>query len=313
MWRIGVIGSINRDTVSGPDGQAAFSLGGVLYTALALGHLAGPAAQVLLLARLGEDVRDAVLGQLASCPQVRLEGLHVVARPTYRCHIRYQPDGSKVEVLSGGVGPLQWEELAPHVAGLDGLLVNFITGFELGRRTLQVVRERLRGPLIMDFHSLALGRRRTGERFWRRPNDWATWVGLADAVQMNQEEAAVLCGRPTPALAELAQFARRLLALGPQAAVVTLGERGALACRPEGGGIREFVCPVEATGMAVDPTGCGDVFLAALGLALIGGKGLGDALEAACRAAGVKSRTRGLDGLHHLRALAGTATPQVPP
>ena len=303
MKRVGVIGSVNRDTIAHPNGGLTRSYGGILYTALALAYLGAGRIETWLLGKLGEDVAEEVMGLLVSCPSLRWEGVQIVPAANYHSQIHYHPDGRKEECLSGDIGPLSLESLAPFVPALDGVLINFITGFELELSTLIALRNHLPGPILMDVHSLTLGRAATGARFWRRPQDWETWVAQADVVQMNQEEAALLGELEGPHPSLLHEFARHLLRLGPRWAVVTRGVEGSMGWCREGEGEATFEQPAEAPEGARDPTGCGDVFLAGLGAGLFSGKDLSQAMALATRAAGLNSRLRGVETLARLAEL----------
>ena len=56
LKRVGVIGSVNRDTIVGDDGTLTQSYGGVLYTALALAYLGRRRVEAWLFGKIGEDV-----------------------------------------------------------------------------------------------------------------------------------------------------------------------------------------------------------------------------------------------------------------
>lgn len=304
--RVGVIGSVNRDLVVQPDGSPTASLGGVLYTVLALAWLGHPEVEVWPILRLGRDAVEPALALLATVPGVRLDGVERVSRPAFRCELRYRPDGSKVERLTGNIEPLDPQRLDPRLAGLDGLLVNFITGYELRREDLPVLRQRLAGPrcpLLMDVHSLTLGRRRDGERYWRRPPRWRDWVGAAEVVQLNEAEASLLAGSGPAEPVDLDLLAEALLDCGPRAAVITRGPLGAVAYERSGTALRAYRSTAEEPGRAVDPTGCGDVFLAALALGWLRQEPLSEVVAWACRVAGAHSRIAGLAGMSALAEL----------
>lgn len=98
-----------------------------------------------------------------------------------------------------------------------------------------------------------------------------------DLITPNQQEAAVLLGLDhTP---EPQQLARLLREAGLTRTVVTLGSRGALAVTEEGGLLFPAL-PVKA----VDTTGAGDTFNAALAVALSRGRTLPEAVEFAVNA-----------------------------
>ena len=301
MTRLGIIGCINLDTITRSTGVEADLLGGILYTACAAAHLGGDAIEVQLAARLSVDVSSRVLDLLRGVPGVSTAGLLQTAEPGYRSAIRYADDGRKTETLTGDLPPLSLNELREALAGADGLLVNFITGFEVELEALQQIRTQLNGPVLMDVHSLTLGRRPSGERYWHRPENWPSWVAQADVVQMNEEEAALLGNLGSPGVEELSEFGRLLLRLGPRAVAITRGARGALGIwREEGDTAYTVRVPAQHPDLAVDATGCGDVFLAGLGVATLDGHSFDGAMQLATTAASLCSRHSGLRQLHCL-------------
>ncbi|MCA2226379.1 ribokinase [Nonomuraea aurantiaca] len=100
-----------------------------------------------------------------------------------------------------------------------------------------------------------------------------------DLLIVNEGEAAALCGGTDPAA---------LLALGPRAAVVTLGERGARGQDASG------VCQVPSFPVhAVDAVGAGDTFCAQLALSYAAGLPLDQALRRACAAGALATTGHG--------------------
>lgn len=99
----------------------------------------------------------------------------------------------------------------------------------------------------------------------------------------NETEVAALTGLPTGNLDEVATAAARLRRLGPQAVIVTLGERGAMVL-DEAGVLHVPAVPVRA----VDTTGAGDAFSAAVAVFWTAGLSL---REAAATANAVAAQT----------------------
>lgn len=297
--RIGVLGSINCDSITQPDGSIGESFGGVLYSAYALAYIGRGSWETLVLARVGEDILAELGPVLEGPPGIRDSGLLPRKQPNYRIKIEYEPSGEKHERLIGDMGAASFNELSPHLGQLDGLVLNFITGFELKRATLETIRSRYRFPLLMDFHSLTLGRNRDGSRFWKRPDDWEAWIRLVDVIQMNEDEAALIGEFNAQDARARREFARHLLDLGPSAAIITLGEKGVFAVNTVDDDCREHSIPADQPHRSVDPTGCGDVFLGALtaGIVGFGFTEFETALALANSSAGLKSRNRGLDAL----------------
>lgn len=106
---------------------------------------------------------------------------------------------------------------------------------------------------------------------------------LLDVIDPNETEVRILTGLPTSTIPEAERAAETLLQRGARAAVVKLGERGAVYLSPAG---RAHVAAIPVT--PVDTTAAGDAFAAALGVALGEGKTLAEAVRFATRAAALK-------------------------
>ena len=102
----------------------------------------------------------------------------------------------------------------------------------------------------------------------------------------NQVEAAVLSDHTG---ADLGTVARALLALGPQAVIMTLGAGGALIDDRQKGMRRVPALAVQP----IDTVGAGDCFCGALAARLAAGDGLDDAARFACVAAGLATERAG--------------------
>jgi ribokinase len=111
----------------------------------------------------------------------------------------------------------------------------------------------------------------------------AEMLALATYIVVNEVEAAALAPE---AESDHVREARALLARGPAAVFVTLGERGSIVVAQ---GVEEFVAPHRVD--AVDTVGAGDAYCGALAVALAEGRGLVDAARFA-GAAGAVSVTR---------------------
>ncbi|MBI1295050.1 ribokinase [bacterium] len=120
-----------------------------------------------------------------------------------------------------------------------------------------------------------------------------------DLLTPNQSEARILLGLPPDDATPTDVLARRLIELGVKQVVVTLGKDGALIVDAHGAQTIPAV-PVSA----VDSTGAGDAFNAALAVALAEGKSLCEAVQLA-RYAGAYAVTRlgVIDGLAGRAAL----------
>ncbi len=304
------------DSIAGRDvrGETIEEWGGSGYSLAALDAALGPEWKVVPLIKVGRDLAakaSLFLGDL-SClaPGARFVE---VAEANPRVHLVYSDDDRRCEGLTGGVPPWTWAELGPMVLGLDAVYANFITGFETDLATMRALRQAFHGPIYGDIHSLALGRRDDGVRYYRPVEEALTWLTAFDVAQVNEDEMTQLGPQPL-------ELAARALTNGTGAVIVTLGPKGAVyvaagdftslhwagrdkPSRDPGAGIVKTarIAP-EGGPLTGDPTGCGDVFGATCVAHLLKGTALEPAIAEANRMARRNVTYRGATGLqHHLR------------
>jgi sugar/nucleoside kinase (ribokinase family) len=203
---------------------------------------------------------------------------------------------------------------------VDALYVNFISGFEMCLGTAEALRRGFQGPIYADLHSLFLGMQGDGVRVLRPLPDAPSWFGCFDVIQLNEDEMNQLGPDPLT-------LAAAMLGAGVSTLVVTLGPRGAVYVtdgRADGTSVGRYVgslqrnsstdlptyrptvrtalIPAPAVDGFPDPTGCGDVFGAAVFSRLLVGEPIQEAVAAGNRAAARNVTFRGASGLaSHLR------------
>ena len=296
---ISLIGHPARDTKRFPDGHAEQSLGGVSFSASAMAALTRETGlSTTPVTTLGTDI--AAEGQdLLARAGCRLDAVRVSNRATQHSEITFTSENDRFEHVSGILPPIDFEHVAPWLTG-RAVAVNFISGTEMSLPTLRRVRGAASGPIVMDYHTLALSTQDDGRRVYHLRRDWAEWISHADVVQMNENEASTLAGRPLADPNQHASFARELLNTGPRAVVITLADAGAVGAERTNSGFRTH--RVEAGGPArvVDTVGCGDVFHAALTVGWVEFGRLGPALRLANDAAGRHAGYSGIEGIARL-------------
>jgi ribokinase len=221
-------------------------------------------AAVTFVSRIGDDT----FGRMARDLYAR-EGIALRARPTATAtgaayiFIEAASGNNAIIIYPGAAGEIGADDIADAAADIRGAAV-FMTQLE------QPV------PAAIA----ALGIARAGGAFTilnpapaaALPD--AIWP-LCDLVTPNESEAASLTGLPVTGPGDAEPAARALIAKGAGAALVTLGERGALWVR----GDRVLHLAPFRAGPVVETTGAGDCFSGALAAALAEGQ----TPEAACR------------------------------
>ena len=338
--RLGIVGTFVWDVIHGRDVRTApvEEWGGIAYALGALDAALPADWEIVPIIKVGVDLWARAREYLRTLRRAAPDASLVeVPYPNNRVELFYYSTERRSEVLHGGVPGWTWPGLAPLLEGVDALLVNFISGFELDLETAQLLRQHFKGVVYGDLHSLTLAVQPGGLRTQRPLPDVAAWCRCFDFVQVNEDELAMMAPDPM-ALAATA------LANGVRCLHVTLGRRGAVyfaqpgydglagadggvdlaggparaAARADvvagvGGGapgpVRTALVPAVAVrATELDPTGCGDVWGATHFSRLLAGDTLEGAIAAAHRAAARNVEHRGATGLaSYLRGEIGAA------
>ncbi len=297
MPKVGVIGSLVWDEIHGRDPAAGVveEWGGIAYALASFDAQLPEGWQIVPLIKVGQDLAGEAREFLGSLQRL-VPGARCVEVPiaNNRVVLYYLSAERRSERMSGGVPAWTWAELGPMVRDLDALYLNFISGFELSLGTAQALRQGFSRPIYADLHSLLLGMHGDGIREPRPLADAPSWFGCFDFIQVNEEEMNQLGPDPLP-------LAAAMLGVGVSALIVTLGARGAIYVS-EGRPSRTALVPAETVLEPLDPTGCGDVFGAAVFSRCLAGEALEAAVVTGNRAAARNVGFRGASGLaQHLR------------
>ncbi|MFE0448868.1 ribokinase [Streptomyces fungicidicus] len=274
-----VVGSANADLVIGVERRPAAGET-VLGSDLAV-HPGGKGAnqavaaarlgaRTALLARVGDDGHGRLLLESQRAAGVDTAGVLVGGAPTGVALITVDPSGDNSIVVSPGANG----RLTPADVRAAGDLF----------RASRVVSTQLEIPLetVLEVaRNLAPGTRLVLNPSPPQPLP-AEVLAACDPLIVNEHEAKVILGDTAGAGDRPEDWARLLLEKGPRSVVVTLGGEGALVASPEG------VARVPSVKVrAVDTTGAGDAFTAALAWRLGAGEPLAEAAAYAARVGAV--------------------------
>ncbi|GAA1354874.1 ribokinase [Streptomyces beijiangensis] len=269
-----VVGSANADLVIGVERRPAAGetvLGGDLAVhpggkganqAVAAARLG---ARTALLARVGDDANGRLLLDSQRASGVDTSGVLVGGAPTGVALITVDPSGDNSIVVSPGANA----RLTPEDARAAGTLI----------ASAKVVSAQLEIPLETVAETVRM--LAPDARFVLNPSPPmplpAELLAACDPLVVNEHEARVVLGEAAGGTPE--DWARGLLALGPRSVVITLGAEGALTA--DGSGAYDHVPSPRVD--AVDTTGAGDAFTAALAWRLGLGEKLAEAAAFAVR------------------------------
>jgi len=231
-------------------------------------------ASVSFLTRLGEDAfAEIALGTWREAGVDTSRVIRDGGRPTGAAFIFISTAtrDNAIIVESGTAGALSADDVETARAAIAGAKV-FVTQLEQ--------------PIAAALHGLRLARA-AGVKTVFNPAPAADLppdlLGLCDFATPNESEAAAITGLPVGSLDEARAAAQRLVQRGVGAAVLTLGEKGALY---HDGTVSQLV-PAFHAGAVRDTTGAGDAFNGAFAAGIAEGMAPLDAVRFACAAAGL--------------------------
>ncbi|MEU6521887.1 ribokinase [Streptomyces sp. NPDC046924] len=227
-------------------------------------------ARTALLARVGDDAHGRLLLDSQREAGVDTVGVLVGGAPTGVALITVDPSGDNSIVVSPGANG----RLTPDDVRAAGSLFHAAkvvsTQLEIPLETVEEVARTLApdSRLVLNPSPPQL-----------LPSEV---LAVCDPLILNEHEAKVILGEGARAGEEPEDWARLLLAKGPRSVVVTLGGEGSLVASSDG---ISRIPPVKVR--AVDTTGAGDSFTAALAWRLGLGESLADAAAYAARVGAV--------------------------
>ncbi|MEE9443680.1 MAG: carbohydrate kinase family protein [candidate division Zixibacteria bacterium] len=257
--KIGIIGSINRDTIYLADDRQVSSWGGILYNIKYLAE--SGVGEIVPVVNAGDDAYKDIIKILKKYPNVNLEYISRVDALNNHCFLYYHNQSHKCEILKGGVPRLNYKQISP-LLNCEIALVNFISGRDIALQTLEKFRGNYHGLIYMDIHSLTLGSRKVKDgfkRFLRRPSNWFRYAACADILQMNENEFEILSGRKL-SRNDLIQFWLPISA-NTKCLNITLRREGSLVVSGKANPKIKEISPVRVS-RVYDTTGCGDAFAA---------------------------------------------------
>jgi len=245
MFDVCVVGHVTRDLVSMAGAERREQPGGTAYyAAMAYAALGLDAAVVTKVAAEDEPLLDDLQARGVTIVSGRAEATTTFEN-TYSGPDLHQ----RTQRATSIAPPFAPDDLGALAAGLYHL--GPLTGGDMPARFIAALAAR-GGRLALDVQGLV----RELEGGAVRPRHWpdkAAGLALVDVVKADAREARLLSGEPEPARA-----ARRIAHLGPAEVVITLGAKGSLVVS-EG---RLHRVPAFPPRRLVDPTGCGDSYLA---------------------------------------------------
>ena len=259
---ITVIGHLCLDVIHHPEGNETRSYGGIFFSIATLANLLAPRDTIRPAFGVGKGEYDNVIEELSRYPNIDCSGIYKFNGQTNQVQLIYSTHDRRVERSEFIAEPISWKRIRGLISGADMVLVNMISGMDITLETMDEIRLGVRDdrvPVYLDVHSLTLGISPDLTRFHRPVEGWRRWLFMLHGVHMNEEEAAIL----TEDHADELTLAKHVLALNTKTMHITRGERGCTAFIDDRKHLQRIDLPGIEPGKGVDPTGCGDVFVAA--------------------------------------------------
>jgi hypothetical protein len=308
--KVTVVGHLARDIYhlmnSGKE-EVVETLGGIFYSIAALSVSLSPEDKIFPVFGIHEDEYDKIVEQLQRFGNVDPKGVFKTKEKTNEVHFFSNSSGGRTECSKHIASPIPFSKIKPFL-GVDGILINMASGFDILLETLDYIRMNIRDdgiPIHFDFHSLTLGVDDEQARFRRPLSDWRRWCFMLHSIQLSEPEAAGL----TTERYDETTLINQLMPLMVSGLVITRGEGGATLIRQEHKKLFRDDIPGIPVSALVDTVGCGDVFGAAFFAEYLKSKDLVKAAEVGNRVASSKSTFRGPDGLESLRQQPSTTPP----
>ena len=136
----------------------------------------------------------------------------------------------------------------------DGVLINMITGSDISLEQLKYIREKFKGRIYFDVHTLSRGIDAKMKREFRPIPNINKWLSCIDILQCNESELNTIVPNQ-----KKINCAEKILSSGPKILVITKGKRGAKVYYQFNGKI-EYLFANGIDVKTINKVGCGDVF-----------------------------------------------------
>jgi hypothetical protein len=240
--KIVLIGTIVKDIIKHFNGSQSKSFGGLLYTLNAASAFFNEDDCIIPVSYVGEDIYPEIIDLLKDDKRIVLDGLKRCAQKNNTVEITYTSPDERLERSLFPLPPLSFENIQPFLDA-DVVVVNMISGWDL----------------YLDIHSLTLGCNPDGTRYYRVVDQLDKWIGNCDILQLNECEFNIINnnkGRGPES------FYRDYCFKEGKIVNLTRASQGSVTYFKEGRQVQKTVVYPPPALKVVDPTGCGDAFMA---------------------------------------------------
>lgn len=253
--RIAVLGTFLKDRIIDLQGRVTESKGGLFYSVDALRAVCAENDQIIPISYVGKDFyRDVVL-HFKGDARLKFNGLFEHDGPNNCVELKYFKPEVRTERSLNPMPPLTFAQLEPFLDA-DVFIFNFISGWEMNLEEFRMFASAFSGLSALDIHSLTLKRLDDGRRQWQKVANIDQWIEFVKIVHCNETEFKMVTDL------DVKQFYKMFCYNQKKIVNLTYGKYGSLHVYRLGREIKWLQIQAEKRVNVVDPTGCGDVFLA---------------------------------------------------
>ena len=259
--RVIIIGTIVKDFLQFYNGSSSSSFGGLMHTINSAKSVLGNDDLIIPVSFVGSDVIDDLMKLFSGDSQISVSGLIPFNGQNNTVMLDYFSDSERVEKSLHPMPAIEYENLG-KIFPADLVIINMISGWDISLDCLQKLRKNYSGIIAMDLHSLTLKREEDGTRKYIQRDDLSDWILNIDLLQMNEKEYNILAGSDVPP----EKYFEETCVNKGKIINLTKGHKGSTTYFKSGNQSKIHNQNVPAKINVLDPTGCGDAFLAAFSI-----------------------------------------------
>lgn len=246
--KILIIGHSVLDHIHQP-GDEKIAPGGIFYSTMGLKSFSSPDDEISLLTYLDKDN-----GKYFSFLYEKLNGIYIkYVDKIPVVHLKHFENEERCEWYENITINLDIKILQ-NLNDLSGILINMITGFDITVNDLAEIREKYKGLIYLDIHTLSRGMGENNQRIFRVIPEVKDWLSNVDVVQVNESELLTLDESKVES-----EIVNKVFGYGIKVLIVTSAEEGGRVYYKENDEVMVHKYTAEKT-RSINKIGCGDIF-----------------------------------------------------
>ena len=243
------------------------SAGGIFYTVSMLNHLKTEDDEIYLCSQFDDETYEFFSSEFEKVNRDYLQKVKKIPR----VHLNICNDKERHERYENITNNLSIE--INDFEQFDGIMINMITGFDITIEQLQRIRNKFKGFIFIDVHTLSRDLGKDYKRDFRLIPDFDKWANCLDIIQVNQRELFTLDQKEKEI-----EVVEILFNAGVKIICVTKGALGARVYFKNSNEILSYFVAARKINYP-NVIGCGDVFGASFFYSYIRNKNVMDSLS----------------------------------